>query len=321
MDFCVSTSGVGANEVLVLEEKQTGTKAEIFAFGALLNAFIIQLNGSEKNVVYGFQHTADAQQNITPLFQSAKLSPFVCRTKNGEYNFANHKYKLNKYYYQREALHGLLYDAVFTVIDKGATKASAFVTLAYDYYETDAGYPFVYRTEIKYELKENNCLRVSTTLINKSDVSIPVADGWHPYFCLGKSMNDTLLFINANAMVEFDNRLLPTGNYLPYHQFSEMETIGNTAFDNCFVVKENTTQPACLLRDAESGLQLSVIAEKNYPYLQLFIPANRESIAIENLSSLPDSFNNTIGLTTLQPAHSKDFIASYQISVAKENVL
>ncbi len=313
MFFRVSTSGVGADAVIILEETEAGAKAEIYAFGALLNAFSILQNGIEKNVVYGFTNTSDAQQNITPLFQSAKLSPFVCRIKEGCYTFANQKYKFNKYFHHREALHGLLYDAIFTLIDKGVTNTSAFVTLAYDYYKNDDGYPFFYRAEIKYELKENNCLRVSTTIVNNSDVSIPVADGWHPYFSFGKKLNDVSLFINADAMVEFDNRLLPTGKYLPYSEFGELTPIGKTAFDNCFVIKENEAQPACILRDEKARLQLAIVAEKNYPYLQLFIPESRECIAIENLSSLPDSFNNAIGLTILEPTQSKRFIASYQL--------
>ncbi len=322
MSFHVSTNGKkGANEVILLEEKETGTKAEIFAFGALLNSFSVEENGAKTNVIYGFKDTADAQQNITPLFQGAKLSPFVCRIKEGVYNFEGQQHKLNKYYHHREALHGLLYDAHFTVVEKGSTETSAIVKLAYEYNNSDAGYPFAYRAEIVYELKRANRLTVATKIINQSPVAIPVADGWHPYFSFGKKVNEALLCIHSNTMVEFNENLLPTGKFLPSQQFNSLQKIDNTAFDNCFVVNENEAQPACILRDAESGFQLMIFAEKNYPYLQIFIPQNRECIAIENLSGLPDSFNNGIGLTILQPACSKAFIASYQINTAKPNGL
>ncbi|MDQ2753890.1 MAG: aldose 1-epimerase [Bacteroidota bacterium] len=319
MSFHVSSNGKEANEAIVLEEKETGTRAEIFAFGALLNGFSIEENGAKTNVIYGFQDTADAQQNITPLFQSAKLSPFVCRMKEGTYTFAGQQHKLNKYFDRSEALHGLLFDAVFTVVEKGSNDTCAFVKLAHDYNHNDAGYPFVYRAEISYELKKNNRLTVSTKIINQSPVAMPVADGWHPYFSFGKKVNDALLCINTNNVVQFNDQLLPTGNFLPYQQFNSLQKINNTEFDNCFVVSKNEAQPACMLRDVDSGLQLMIFAEKNYPYLQIFIPQNRECIAIENLSSLPDSFNNGIGLTVLQPAQSKDFVASYQINRAKPN--
>ncbi len=189
MSFHVSANGKkGANEAIVLEEKETGTRAEIYAFGALLNNFSVEENGAKTNVVYGFKDTADAQQNITPLFQGAKLSPFVCRIKEGIYTFAGQQYKLNKYYHHREALHGLLFDAVFTVVEKNSTEESAFVKLAYEYNNSDSGYPFAYRAEICYELKRANRLTVSTKIINQSPVSIPLADGWHPYFSFEKRL-------------------------------------------------------------------------------------------------------------------------------------
>ena len=319
MPFRVLESGAATDKIVVLEDATTGTKAEIFAFGALLNQFSILHNGVTKNVIYGYENTGDAQQNITPLFQSAKLSPFVCRVKDGRYTFGTGDYKLEKYYYHNEALHGLLYDAVFTVIETGATNDFAFATLAYDYRNCDAGYPFFYRVEITYRLAANNRLTVATQIINTSKVSIPVADGWHPYFCLGETVNDLRLSINASSLVEFDNRLLPTGHFLPYIGFAEPQPVGDTVFDNCFALTENTDRPACTLFNGQSRLQLTVFAEKDYPYLQLFTPANRACIAIENLSSLPDSFNNGIGLIILEPAQRKDFIAVYQLSIIEEN--
>ncbi len=322
MLFNVSTNGKsGADEVIVLEEKEMGTRAEIYAFGALLNSFSVEENGAKTNVIYGFKNTADAQQNITPLFQGAKLSPFVCRIKEGIYTFAGEQYKFNKYYHHREALHGLLFDAHFAVVEKNSTEESAFVKLAYEYNNSDKGYPFAYRAEIGYELKRNNRLTVSTKIINQSPVPIPIADGWHPYFSFDKKIDEALLCIHSNTLVQFDEHLLPTGNFLPFHQFNSLQEINNTEFDNSFVVKEDAAQPACILRDAKSGFQLLIFAEKNYQYLQIFTPQNRECIAIENLSGLPDSFNNGIGLTVLEPAQSKDFVASYQINKAKPNVL
>ena len=313
MSFRVSVSGSGADEIIILDNEAENTQARIFVFGALLNSFSIRQNDVDANVIYGFQNPADARENITPLFQSAKLSPFVCRMKEGHYTFANQKYKIEKYYNQREAIHGLIYDAVFAVKEMGANENSAFVTLIYEYDKSDPGYPFFYRAEITYKLKNNGNLTITTTITNLSSVPVPMSDGWHPYFCLGKKTDDLLFFMDTDEMVEFDSRLVPTGKVLPYHQFSKLEPIGSTALDNCFVIKTNTTQPVCALRNPQTGLQLNIFVQKNYPFLQVFIPQNRECIALENLSSLPDSFNNAIGLLVLQPSQSEEFITSYRI--------
>jgi aldose 1-epimerase len=45
----------------------------------------------------------------------------------------------------------------------------------------------------------------------------------------------------------------------------------------------------------------------------LYIPGDRKSIAIENLSSAPDSFNNRMGLVTLDPGEEKAFTLHYTI--------
>jgi aldose 1-epimerase len=54
--------------------------------------------------------------------------------------------------------------------------------------------------------------------------------------------------------------------------------------------------------------------ESSYPYLQLYTPPHRESIAIENLSAAPDAFNNGMGLINLEPGASATFKTAYTIS-------
>jgi aldose 1-epimerase len=115
-------------------------------------------------------------------------------------------------------------------------------------------------------------------------------------------------------MVEFNNHLLPTGKFTPYRKFEKMELFGDTFLDNCFVVKDNS-MPACILRDEKAQLQLSIITDVSYPYLQVYTPPHRKSIAIENLSSTPDSFNNGMGLIIIKPGEQYSFVTSYQITL------
>ncbi len=313
MSFYVSQNGINKDSVILLEDKEAGTKAEIYVFGALLNRFLVKQNGEDKNVIYGFQNTTDAQQHITPLFQGAKLSPFVCRLKEGSYTFGNQKYKIEKYYNGREAIHGLVYDAVFTMADSGASENSAYVTLTFDYNKTDAGFPFFYRLSVTYRLQKNNRLSITTNITNLSNSPIPVADGWHPYFSFGKKVDELYLSMNTLEIVEFDSRLLPTGRFTPYNNFALPLLIEATKFDHCFVLNENHPSPACSIRDEENRIGVKIYAEKNYPFLQVFIPDNRNAIAIENLSSVPDSFNNAIGLIILEPSQSSEFITTFEI--------
>lgn len=321
MSFEVSVAGNEGEERIVLKEFFTGTQAEIYAFGALLNSFCLQQNDKVVNVVYAFKSVDDAKKNLTPMFQSAKLSPFVCRLHDGRYTFKNEKYHIEKYYLKQDAIHGLIFDKQFKIKEKGATETYAFVTLAYEYRLEDKGFPFVYNTEITYRLESNNRLSITTVVTNETSHEMPVCDGWHPYFHLGNTIDTLDIQFRSTHKVVFDERLLPTGDYQPYTRFNTPQPLGDTQLDNCFVLDDDFLQPACILRDVAANMQLSIIPEKSYPYLQIYTPDNRRAIAIENLSSPPDAFNNAISLTVLAPGESRQFTTVYQLQwLNKERV-
>ena len=315
MGFTISIDETSIFPVICLTDEEQQTTAEIYATGALLNRFSIQQNGKPFNVVDGFSNPEDAAANITNGFKSAKLSPFVCRLKEGKYLFEEKEYKINKFYLQTEAIHGLIYNAPFKVTASGADDTRAFVTLSYEYTNTEEGFPFRYLAEVTYELEQNNRLILSTAIQNTGTGNLPLSDGWHPYFTLGETVDELLLQLNTKNIAEFDDKLLPNGNFTPYTTFVTPRLLGDTFLDNCFVVND-TDLPACTLQNPSTGLQLSIVAHASYPYLQVYTPPHRKSIAVENLSSVPDAFNNGIGLIILGAGESRSFTTSYQLSIA-----
>src|ERR1700709_1300470 len=84
MPFTFETNQQGIFPVIYLKNDEEKTLAEIYSFGALLNAF--KINDSI-NIIDGFASPQDASDNITAGFRSAKLNPYVCRITNGEYTF------------------------------------------------------------------------------------------------------------------------------------------------------------------------------------------------------------------------------------------
>ena len=150
-------------------------------------------------------------------------------------------------------------------------------------------------------------------MVNTGTQTLPIADGWHPYFTLGGKADDWELYFTADKMVEFNDKLIPTGNLLPNRHFTKPQTINATFLDNCFQLTAFDSKPSCTLRNPGNGLQLLLFPEKHYPYLQVYTPPHRNSIAIENLSAAPDCFNNGIGLISLAPGHSQTFVLGYQV--------
>ena len=66
-------------------------------------------------------------------------------------------------------------------------------------------------------------------------------------------------------------------------------------------------------KNSEKKIEIQFFPDESYPYLQIYTPPHRKSIAIENLSGAPDGFNNEIGVITLEPGQSALFKTSYKI--------
>jgi aldose 1-epimerase len=304
---------------VILKDEISNTTVEILpTCGAMLHAFTVFNNGELVNIIDGYNDEKDFETNLTSKgFKGSKLSPFVCRLNNGQYHFGKKEYTTSKFFLEKHAIHGLIYDAEFTIINKWAGEKSAGVTLSYQYMATDNGYPFTYTSAVTYELKKENALTITTTITNNDKDIIPMQDGWHPYFTFGGSINDLQFEFQSKEIVEFDSELIPTGKLIRYEEFGSLKKIGTTQFDNCFTVNFAECQPMCVLRDATKKLQIEIYPHKTYPYLQIYTPPHRNSIAIENLSGAPDAFNNSMGITILAPSETVNFTTMYKVTSLK----
>lgn len=310
MSFSVKTNTQSSYTFIELKDENTGCIAEIFALGALLNAFHIPTKKGLVNIIDGFETAAEAAANTTNGFKSSKLSPFVCRMNNGNYTFNNNNYSIEKFYLEPHAIHGIIYDAVFEVISTNANDAYAEVILEYNYTATDKGYPFNYTTTVIWQLKNNFELSVTTTVQHNNATTIPFADGWHPYFVLGETVDDCTLQFDSNEQVEFDATLIPTGNIIADNRFENGSLLKGIELDNCFKLSKPGSS-VCVLKN--ETLQLTISPNAAYPFLQVYTPPHRKSIAIENLSAAPDAFNNKMGLLLLEPNKTYTFTTTYAV--------
>lgn len=310
MRFNVSIKQDQSEPIIVLSDSTTGCTAELYAFGGLLNALTIPVNGKSFNCIDGFNTVEEAKNNITAAFKSAKLSPFVCRLSNGSYDLNEQKYTVKKNYLGAHALHGLIYDAVYTLGNTVASEESAAINLHYHYAKNDPGYPFTFDVSICWELCPFNLLNVTTTISHQNDQPIPFADGWHPYFTLGNSIDECTLQFDSDCQLEFDETLIPTGKKITDDRFLQKHSLAHIFLDNSY---ELAPDGKCVFSNKQ--LQLTVLPDKHYPILQVYTPEHRNSIAIENLSGAPDNFNNGIGLLMLVPNEVYQFKTSYQIEL------
>ena len=316
MNFSIRRSKEQDLDQIKLREESTGTEIAILTeFGATLHAFRVRGKDGIFNVIDNYHDLAELKQEMSRSFKSPKLSPFPCRISGARYDFDGKEYVFRNAFGDGTAIHGLLYDKPFAILHEEAGNTSASLTLEYIYRKEDSGYPHTYSCRVRYELHPDSLLEVATTVTNLGTETLPIADGWHPYFQLGGKIDGWNLQFHAAAIVEFNEQLIPTGHVLPYDTFNASRPIGDTFLDNCFVLKPGSLHPACELTNPQNGIKVAFYPDASYPYLQIYTPPTRQSIAIENLSAAPDCFNNKMGLLLLLPGHSQTFTVKYKVNV------
>lgn len=314
MRFRITHSNQKGISLINLHDDETGSTVSIAPEqGAMLHAFTVSTDNGPVNVINNYHNKAEIDQNLARSYKSSKLSPFPCRIANGSYEWEGKQYQFANRFPDGSAIHGLLFNKSFTVKEQETTDFFSAVLFEYGYRSDDPGYPFDYTCQIRYSLLHGNTLQIQTILQNQSQQTIPIADGWHPYFQLGESVDECWLRFPSKGMLEFNDQLIPTGQIIPYQTFNASKPFGATELDNCFLLDLSAGQPVCELTHPASGVSIRFITDETYPYLQLYTPPDRKSIAIENLSSAPNCFNNGIGLLHLEPGQSTSLTVHYAI--------
>lgn len=320
MSFSVTRITQNGLSLVRLQDKATNTIISILPeFGAILHGFEIPVEGEHLNIIDNYSSRENIEQDLAISYKSSKLSPFVCRLRDGKYRIDDEEFEITKKFTDGNAIHGLLYNKAFKIVDEFSDDNTAVVTLRYHYKRDDPGYPYDYVCEIRYTLLPQSTLQVETTVLNLDKLSIPLADGWHPYFQLGGRIDDYEFQASTETMIEFDEGLIPTGKLIHDPAFAAAVRIGSRQLDNCFVVQPIEQRPCAVLYNPGNGVYVSIFANSRYPYLQLYTPPHRKSMAIENLSAAPDCFNNGMGLVMLSPSRSQTFTVWYQAGVAEND--
>ena len=298
-------------EIIQLEDNAYGTCIQISTRGGILNSWTVQKENQQKSFILGNDFAQGWNMFEKNGFRGGKMSPFSCRLYKGQYQHAQEHYQIQKFYLGEHAMHGILYDALFNVVHTTITSESATLLLEHHYQGTDQGFPFPYTMQIEWILLKNNTIQVKTSILNQHHSKIPIMDGWHPYFTLGGKVDDYVLTFKNKGKLVYDASLIPTGNWNEDNRYQEGLQIGATHFDDCYALDDelNTIQLSY------QGNTLIVKPLANYPCLQIYTPDDRASIAIENLSGVPNCFNNKMGLHYLEPQNSLSFETSYQMII------
>jgi aldose 1-epimerase len=307
--FSITVENFYGKERIKLFNPGTGEYLCIIpAFGGNIIELALSKNDTLHHVIAGDETLETLSGIKSNSYRGAKLSPFPNRINNGKYAFEGKEHQLEQNN-PPHALHGLCWNLPFTVKAELVTDSSAMIILQADYNSLHKSYPFIYHIEIEYTLEENN-FKCLTKILNTSEQSIPIGDGWHPYFTTGSKVDNLKLQLPPNKQIELGNNMIPTGNYLPEKLFESPTLIGNTQLDHCFELDATTERVETILTDGQKNISIVIwqqTGERGYKFLQAYTPPDRNSIAIEPMSCAPDAFNNKKGLIVLSPKESVEF--------------
>jgi len=236
-------------------------------------------------------------KKLSPLdykntYASSILFPFANRIKDGTYIYNNETYKfLVNEAPNNNALHGLVFDKTFDVIDETTAENSASVKLLYKEDKKSEGFPFTYSIQLEYRITETT-LDLNVEVKNTDSETFPFTLGWHPYF-LSSNLSESLLSFESTKKMVFSDRMITTettNNPDP----SEM-LLKDKQLDDCWALDKTK------IEFATPNYNLSINSSEENCFLQAYTPPLVNVIAIEPTTGVSDSFNNKIGLKTLAP--------------------
>lgn len=264
---------------------------------------------------------SEAQVRSDQTYNNTLLFPFANRLEMGKYEFEGNEYRFPVNDQQtnfHSALHGLLYNHVFEVTDSRKSDDGSFkkLDLRAQIGKSDfASYPFEVELLASYRIINNHAFRVEFLLRNLGNQNAPAGFGWHPYFTLDHPVDELYLRMPEADQIEVDKNLIPTGIKTSFNRFSgELRPLNSENFDTCFQLNGDGPFETTLVSPVQN-ISLSIRQSSTLPYLQIFIPGDRKSIAIEPVSSNINAFRNKEGLIVLKPGETVS--AWIELSVAK----
>jgi aldose 1-epimerase len=229
-----------------------------------------------------------AEGNVR-LCASFPLVPYSNRIDDARLAFAGATYTLHRNAPGHpNAIHGVGFERPWRIVEARADSA----VLGFDYVpalDPLRAWPFAFRAHQRLAVSAQDgvaALRMTLAIENTGRHPCPFGLGWHPYFPRSAS---TLLGFRHDGMWETGPTLLPA-RHVPAAdapRFDPPCAIGATTLDNVFTGVAGAVQ----IDDAQRGLRTTIAGDSATPFLVVYIPADRDFLAVEPVTHMTDAFN------------------------------
>jgi aldose 1-epimerase len=224
------------------------------------------------------------------------LVPFVNRIAYGSFRWEDRTIKLRRNFGDHpHVLHGQGWQSAWGIVSQSRERA----VLRFSHEPDD--WPWAYAAEQIFSLGEA-ALQVTLSVTNRSDWSMPVSLGFHPFF---PKRGGTCFDARTNGVWLSDDTQLPTELAAPARVFDLSPDVApaNAPFvDNCYT----GWQGSASILQPEDGLRIALSASPEAHFLQFFTPTGADYFCTEPMSAMPNAVNRPepaqeTGLRTLTP--------------------
>lgn len=251
-------------------------------------------------------------------FGNPILFPFPNRIKGGIFEFEGRRVELPADENGVNAIHGLVRDRPWKVVDFGADEESgAWITSridSADVPEIGAVWPFPFSLEYTYRLR-NGALENEVTAQNTGNGRMPMGFGVHPWFPMPLTEAGSRAACRLKAPVDKVwelEELIPTGRLVdptPERDLKQGIAFGEQFFDDVYSGLNVSGPSESVYTDPDSGVEIAVWADASFRELVIYAPTHRNVLCIEPYTCTTDAFNLEgrgvdAGMIVLEPGAS-----------------
>jgi aldose 1-epimerase len=229
------------------------------------------------------------------------LWPFPNRVRDKHYTYQGQMYSLQDVHRpggDAAIVHGLVFDRPWQysqpVIELDAVSVTTYVDVNAEspYY---TAYPFDSRLSLTYTLSRTE-LTVTYQVHNTGSHTLPFGFALHPYFSTFSDKHDISISIPAQAVMEVDNEMLPTGRVFDVRRVMyamyDLHKPVPVAYLKLDHVYTRLNKPALSIVDYKQlGMQLHILATDDFTHLVIFTPKQIPSFCIEYQTCSTDAIN------------------------------
>lgn len=254
----------------------------------------LRLGGSLQELILNAKTIISSKETVSyeESYASAILFPFANRIENGAFLFNDKSYQLhiNKPE-ENNAIHGLVYNKAFDLVHFAAYKNEAVVHVRYIEKGEPLGFPFRYVITLSYLFRRDS-VELIVEIKNLDRFSFPFTIGWHPYF-VSSDIDNSFLNLDCTKKLSVNKQRIPIKE--EHIKIPVDLQIKDMNLDDCFMLNNNKLT----FKTPDYKMDFSFSTDENY--LQLYIPPNRKTIAIEPQTGSANNFNDNRGLKILHP--------------------